>query len=136
MYNDYIYDDKKIISAKIQEWAEAVLIKDFTKIKSLYHKNAMVLPTFDNRLLKSREEIIEYIHMFANLKGLQINVESLHTRIYGDIAINNGLYKISCIRNGKFMEIAARYNFIYIFENNNWLIIDQHSSFIPERIVS
>ncbi len=52
-------------------------------------------------------------------------------RVYGATAINTGYYTFSYTKDGENKSIAARYSFVYLKRNGQWLIVDHHSSAMP-----
>jgi hypothetical protein len=54
-------------------------------------------------------------------------------RVYGDTAINSGTYTLLsvAVRDGKPINIAARFSFVYRSRDGRWVIIDHHSSVMP-----
>ena len=56
--------------------------------------------------------------------------------INGNIAIDAGIYTFTLTKNGQEQEVQARYNFVYERQNDGeWLIINHHSSAMPEDMV-
>jgi hypothetical protein len=51
--------------------------------------------------------------------------------VYGDTAINSGIYTFSSVRDGKPITIPARFSFAYRHRDGRWVIIDHHSSVVP-----
>ncbi len=56
-------------------------------------------------------------------------VEPQHIRIYGDVAVNTGNYETIIGANPPLM---LRYSFVYHKVGDQWLIVDHHSSRLPE----
>ncbi|MGB5595525.1 MAG: hypothetical protein WBM32_14475 [Crocosphaera sp.] len=55
-------------------------------------------------------------------------------RMYDEnLAINSGYYTFTYSKNGRTKEVPARYSFVYQKDGNNqWEIIEHHSSALPE----
>jgi len=52
--------------------------------------------------------------------------------VYGDMAINTGSYTFSQVDDGKEVLRPARFSFVYRKTGGKWLIVDHHSSAVPE----
>jgi hypothetical protein len=50
-------------------------------------------------------------------------------RVFGQIAINSGIYTFS-FNDGA--SVQARYTFVYRWNGERWMIIEHHSSQMPE----
>jgi hypothetical protein len=51
-------------------------------------------------------------------------------------AINTGLYTFTLTENGVQQQVPARYTFVYRRTNGEWLIVNHHSSVVPEGSTS
>jgi hypothetical protein len=47
-------------------------------------------------------------------------------------AINTGLYTFTLTQNGVQQQVHARYTFVYQRTSGEWLIVNHHSSLVPE----
>ena len=56
-------------------------------------------------------------------------VEPMHIRVFGDTAVNTGNY---VTRFGTNNPLTLRYSFVYHKVGDRWLIVDHHSSRMPE----
>ena len=56
-----------------------------------------------------------------------------HPRVYGDTAIVSGAYTFSDVRDGVAGNIRpTRFTFVFRRDGDRWLIVDHHSSRVPE----
>lgn len=78
-------------------------------------------------------EIKEYFETFLTLKP-DGTINEANIRIYCDMAINSGIYTFAIVKNGKPEEVQARYTFVYRKIGDRWLIVEHHSSAMPEKI--
>ena len=79
------------------------------------------------------DEIAGYFRRFTALRNLRGETNRIITRIYGDIAINSGFYTFTYIDDQeKLVLVPARFTFVYRRVNAKWLIIEHHSSVVPE----
>ncbi len=98
-----------------------------------YAPDATLLPTLSPKILVNRHNGLDaYFIKFTGTPNIQCMPEKLVTQLYGDIAINSGLYNFSYTeKDGKTKTIAARFTFVYQLDNKKWLIVSHHSSILP-----
>lgn len=114
------------------DWAQAIAARDASKITALYDNDAILYATFSN-ILDSRSAILQYFKKLTQHKDLKVTFTKQTIRLYGDAAINSGLYVFSYHENGKKITIPGRYTFVYHTTPTGWTIIDHHSSVMPEK---
>ena len=56
---------------------------------------------------------------------------TLHPR-HGETAINSGNYTFSELRDGKSVLTPARFTFVFHRREGKWMIVDHHSSRMPD----
>ena len=62
-----------------------------------------------------------------------MTIDAQHERVYGDIAIVSGAYTFSDVRDGVATNVRpARFTFVFRRDGDRWLIVDHHSSRVPE----
>jgi uncharacterized protein (TIGR02246 family) len=49
-----------------------------------------------------------------------------------DTAINTGVYRFTLTKDGKQQQVRARYTYVYELRDGKWLIVNHHSSAMPE----
>ena len=113
-----------------QEWAQALAARNPVKITALYDKEAYLYATFQN-MFDNREEILQYFNGLMKKPNLKVTFNRESIRVYGETAINSGLYTFSYTNNGKLVKVPARYTFVYTETPHGWLIVDHHSSILP-----
>jgi hypothetical protein len=113
-----------------QQWATALGEHNPKKVTALYDKNAYVYPTFEN-MADSQADILAYFKKIVQNKGLHVTFLKQHVRVYGETAVNSGEYVFAFEREGKPVEVPARYTFVYILTPQGWKIVDHHSSILP-----
>ena len=110
------------------QWNQALQTGDPAKVVALYDEQAILLPTVSNQVRHNHAEIADYFSMFLT-KQPQGKIDEANIRIYGEIAINSGVYTFTL---GDGSQVQARYTFAYRFDGERWLIIEHHSSQMPE----
>ena len=116
------------ITALFDEWNSALQTGDPQKVVALYETNGILLPTMSNKVRHNHEEIEDYfVHFTA--KGPVGRIDEANVRTFGKIAINSGLYTFT-FKDGS--AVQARFTFVYRWNGARWMIIEHHSSQMPE----
>lgn len=116
------------IKALFDEWNSALQTGDPKKVVSLYEAESILLPTVSNKVRHDPQEKEDYFENFL-AKDPQGTIDEANIRIFGDIAINSGVYTFS-FKDGA--RVQARYTFVYRKGGEGWKIIEHHSSAMPE----
>ena len=126
--------DIKAVKKSLDTWLIAVSSNDPNKVAALYESDAILLPTLSSKVENLPEERLAYFKKFTALPEIKGKVTELHTRIYDNIGINTGLYTFTFKKYGKTISVPARFSFVYRKTDNGWMIVDHHSSKLPEDI--
>ena len=119
---------EKQISALFDEWNNALQTGDPKEVAALYEANAILLPTVSNAVRHNHAEIEDYfVHFVA--KGPQGRIDEANIRTFGQIAMNSGVYTFS-FNDGS--TVQARFSFVYRWNGQRWMIVEHHSSKMPE----
>lgn len=116
----------------LKEWTMAVASADVDRITGLYHKEAVLWGTLSPVIRNTPGLIREYFVNFASQEEINGKVTSKETRIYGNTAIISGEYTFTWKLGEKSIQVPARFSFVYRKEDDKWLIVDHHSSVVPE----
>jgi uncharacterized protein (TIGR02246 family) len=120
--------EKNEITALFEQWNSALQTGDPKQVVALYAEDAVLLPTVSNQVRHNHEEIEDYfVHFLA--KGPQGKIDESNVRIFGELAINSGVYSFT-FRDG--MTVQARFTYVYRWDGQRWSIIEHHSSAMPE----
>ena len=122
---------KNKISDQFVIWNNALQTGDPDNVVACYAPDAILLPTVSAKVRHNHEEIRDYfVHFLAKKPNGRITEDNI--RLYDNIAINSGLYTFSLAENGTRADVAARFTFVYRKSEDGWLIIEHHSSILPE----
>ena len=104
------------------------------EVVALYAENGLLWGTVSEQVRDTPAEIRDYFEYFAMLPELSVSSYKGCVRIYDEnLAINSGYYTFTYTKDGQTKEVPARYSFIYHKNGNNqWEIIEHHSSALPE----
>lgn len=116
------------VRAAGQKWVDSIGMGDPDLMVSLYAEDGILHGTGSPVVRVGHALIREY---FAGLTArVAMNfVEPQHIRVFGDVAVNTGNYETK-IADAE--PIRLRYSFVYHKVGDEWLIVDHHSSRMPE----
>lgn len=124
MNNNYIL-------SLFQEWNNAIQTGDPAQVSVLYESGGILLPTISNQVRHDKEEIEDYFKNFLDRAPVG-KIDESNIRIFNDIAINSGLYTFA-FKDAS--SVQARFTFVYRWNGKRWMIVEHHSSAMPEPIV-
>lgn len=116
------------ITTLFETWNSALQTGDPKQVAALYAADAILLPTVSNRVRHNHEEIEDYFVQFL-AKGPSGKIDEANVRIFGDLAINSGVYTFT-FSDGAV--VTARFTYVYRRDGDGWKIIEHHSSAMPE----
>jgi uncharacterized protein (TIGR02246 family) len=129
--------DEKPAAAQIQalfaDWNAALATGDPEKVADRYAPNAVLLPTVSNQVRSTRAEIVDYFVKFLKSKPSGTILDSHVAVLNADDAIDAGTYRFALTQDGKPTTVDARYTFVYEKIDGKWLIVNHHSSAMPEK---
>ena len=117
------------VRAAARLWIEGISRGDADYMVSLYDKDAILHGTISPVLRQGPALIREYFAATAANPPSMSFVEPMHIRVFGDTAVNTGNY---VTRIGTNEPLTLRYSFVYHKDGDTWLIVDHHSSRMPE----
>jgi len=123
--------EKPEIAALFDRWNAALQTLDAAQVAALYAPDAVLLPTVSNEVRRTPEEIEDYFRRFL-LKRPHGHIIQSNIRVFGDIAVNSGIYSFALTIDGVTSDVICRYSFVYRRDEDGWHIIDHHSSVMPE----
>ena len=116
------------ITALFDKWNAAIQTGDPKTVAALYESNGILLPTLSNKVRHNHEEIEDYfVRFLAN--GPVGKIDEGNIRTFGEMAINSGIYTFS-FKDGT--SVSARFTFVYRWNGQRWMIVEHHSSAMPE----
>ncbi|MGC7097316.1 SgcJ/EcaC family oxidoreductase [Amycolatopsis lurida] len=120
------------IAALFPAWNAALATGDPQRVADLYAPDAVLLPTVSNQVRSDRAGIVDYFTKFLqNKPSGTINQEIVEV-LDDTTAINTGVYTFELTQNGQPQQVQARYTYVYERIDGKWLIVNHHSSAMPE----
>ncbi len=113
-------------------WNDALASGDARLVARRFSKNAALLPTVSDEPRMNGEGIQAYFESFLKLKPQgEILLSKVH--VGPGWAQDVGIYEFTLGSTNK--KVKARYSFVYIFEDDQWKVLHQHSSQMPEEVM-
>lgn len=116
--------DEKALIATEKERFNAQITRDPTVLDKVLADD--LIYTHSSGLVDSKQSFIQSIKE-AKMVYEQINVEEQKVRIYGKIAVVNGVCTIKAINNGQPMNLKLRYTDAYKRNGKQWQLITWQS---------
>lgn len=120
------------VEQAFDSWLLAVNSGSSEAVMKLYEKDAVLLPTLSPKVHNTPELRKDYFNQFTSKPNIKGTVNEKHIRVFRDIAINSGLYTFTFTKDGETVSVPARFSFVYHKTPHGWLIVDHHSSRLPE----
>ncbi len=120
----------------LEQWIQAVNDGNVESLLSLYDNQAVLIPTFSNRLLNTPEKLRDYFEKLGSREELSI---ALHEKTLIIQELRNQIYSLSGIYNwrftvdGELLNFEARFSYLIDLSKTN-PILHHHSSQIPRTL--
>lgn len=120
----------------LKKWISAINAGDIEGLLSLYDKDAILIPTFSNRVLNDPIKIRNYFEKLGNYKELSI---ALHEKTLSIQRIDSnkfalcGIYCWRFIVEEELLSFEARFSY-FVDASLEKPIIHHHSSQIPRML--
>jgi uncharacterized protein (TIGR02246 family) len=120
-------------AAALQAWVEAFNSRDPKRIVALYSPAAVFWGTTAKTIATTPEQVWDYFKDAGQRPATRVTIDSNHPRVSGDIGVISGAYTFADVRDGVSSNLRkARYTMVFQRVGGRWLIIDHHSSRVPE----
>jgi uncharacterized protein (TIGR02246 family) len=120
------------VEATTQQWIAAFNRKDTKAIVSLYANDAVFFGTSSPTLRDNPDMVRDYFKSLPTLGDAVITLGEHRIQLLGRTAINTGYYTRTSMQNGKEVKNPARFTFVYAKRDGKWVIINHHSSALPQ----
>jgi uncharacterized protein (TIGR02246 family) len=124
-------DTKQDVEAATAQWISAFNRKSVADIVALYANDAVFFGTTSPVLRDSPDLVQDYFKSLPTLGDSTISVGDHRVQLFGDVAINTGVYTRTSTQDGKVVQNPARFTFVYQKRQGKWLIVEHHSSVMP-----
>ena len=120
------------IAAATAAWRAAYDSRDAARIASHYALDAVLWGTSAKTIAAAPTSIANYFKDAAARPNARVVFGEQHVRVYGELAANTGYYTFTDIRDGKDTSLPARFSLLFRRQAGKWLIVDHHSSRLPQ----
>jgi hypothetical protein len=120
----------------LEQWMQAVNTGDIESLLGLYDSQAVLIPTFSNRLLNTRNKLRDYFEKLGGREGLSI---TLHEKtlivqdLQNEVSVLSGIYNWRFAVDGELLNFEARFSYIIDLSRPS-PILHHHSSQIPRML--
>lgn len=120
----------KEVENQLGRWFDALKTGDADQVTALYAADAILLSTKEGDVKQGHPQIRDYFdRAFLPMKPIGSVIRPF-TRLLGGVAVNSGIYEFEV--KGSPEPVRARYTFVYVWKNTAWVIVEHHSSYMPE----
>ena len=120
------------VAAATLKWVTTFAEGNADRMAALYARDAVLWGTTSPSIRADPAAVKNYFtRAFAVISEPKVSLVEQHIRVYGDTAINTGLYSVSFVRKGAPVAGPARFSFTYVKRGGEWMIVDHHSSAVP-----
>ena len=120
------------VAAATDDWRAAYDSRDPKRITVLYAADAALWGTNLKAIAVTPAAVAEYFKDAPARPDARVVFGEQNIRVYGDLALNSGTYTFNGVRDGKPTTALARFSIAFRKQEGKWLIVDHHSSRLPQ----
>ena len=123
----------KATLGQVKKW-EMLFNNNDISIINTYANNGILIGTFAQKIKKGRETIKPYFEGLFKKQNLRVKFDKdVFVNELDEAYILSGFYEFSFDENGENKKINTRYSFVVQNVNGQMLIVNHHSSEIPNN---
>lgn len=120
-------------AAPLQAWVDAFNSRDPKRIVALYAPDAALWGTTAKTLARTPDEIWAYFKDAGERPHIRVRVQQQHVRAVGGLIVASGAYTFADVQGDTWRNARpARFTFVFRRDGDRWLIVEHHSSRVPE----
>jgi hypothetical protein len=117
----------------LNAWVDAFNSRDPKRIVARYAPAAVFWGTTATTIATTPAEVWDYFKDAGLRPFTRVTIDSTHERAFGNTAVISGAYTFADVKDGASTNIRpARYTLVFQKIGDAWLIVDHHSSRIPQ----
>ena len=120
------------VAAATDEWRAAYDSREPKRISAQYATDAALWGTTLKAIATTPSAVAEYFKDAPARPDARVVFGEQNIRVYGEFALNSGTYTFKGVRDGKPVSLPARYSIAFRRQEGKWLIVDHHSSWLPQ----
>lgn len=105
-------------------WMQTLCEGSVDQVLALYTPGAVLLPTYDDRILRGHRQLRSYFEAFTQRPGLCGRIDE----VVEQGPVHSGIYTFRWRENGRRMQVVARFTFVFTPSGQ---ICTHHSSVLP-----
>ncbi|MCU7525516.1 MAG: DUF4440 domain-containing protein [Ignavibacteria bacterium] len=120
----------------LKAWIETVNKRDIENILAFYNRDAVLIPTFSNRILDTPVKIRGYFEKLGSNEELNVKLHENTVKVQkvsATVFALSGIYLWRLSVEGESLNFEARFSFVLDL-NLQGAIIQHHSSQIPRML--
>jgi len=118
------------------QWMQAVNSGDIKTLLDLYDRQAVLIPTFSNKLLKTPDELQAYFEKLGSREQLSIELHEktlILQNLQNEMSVLSGIYNWRFAVDGELLNFEARFCYVMNLSKPH-PILHHHSSQIPRTL--
>ena len=125
-------DSIQQVAAATDAWRAAYDSRDPKRITAQYASDAALWGTNLKAIAVTPAAVAEYFKDAPARPDARVIFNEQNIRVYDHLALNSGTYTFNGVRDGKPTMSPARFSFAFRKIEGKWLIVDHHSSRLPQ----
>jgi len=126
------HDEIMIVKA-MKNWRNAFSLETVESILALYADDACLWGTLSPVQRTDPDSIRGYFQKAFLYEHRTVVFIDSKIRCYGDMAVSSGRYTFTFVKDGEKLSVPSRYSLVFKRRGGNWLIVEHHSSVIPDE---
>ena len=120
------------VEAAVQAWADAYNSHDPRQVVARYDRDAAFWGTTSPTLRTTPQDVAAYFASLERRPNARVSIGPKHVRIFENVAVVTGSYTFTDTVDGAAVTRPARFSFVLARSGSDWLIVQHHSSRMPE----
>jgi uncharacterized protein (TIGR02246 family) len=121
-------DISAAVAAATAAWVDAFNSRDTARITALYDPEAVLTDAREPKPRTGTVAIADYYKSASQHPTQRVALGERSIRVFGDTAIDSGVYNLFEMRDGNATVTPARYTMVYRQRGGRWLIVDHQAA--------
>jgi hypothetical protein len=116
----------------LQKWVSTINSRQPSAVSRLYSEDAVFLPTLSHSRIHGSMNRTTYFARLLGKSGFRVDILELEVQMLGDIGVCSGVYDFDYAFRGDDTRLEARFSMVFQRINGVYLIVNHHSSQVPD----